>query len=231
MMKKHVLIAMGLIWLDVACSQIGNEGSGRMVSSGKDPAEAQVIQFIYTSDLHYGKSRQQFRGAKDVDARVVNAAMVARMNELPGAILPDDDGLRAGEPVGPIALVIETGDIGNRQEGTGETAIQRSAISWAQFKEDFIEGLQVRDGDGQLAGLLLAPGNHDVTNAIGDYEPMTPARDATCLAEIFNRMVNPAVPRTKDTYDYATDKVHTSRNVAGIHLIFLNLWSDSGERA
>ena len=71
MMKKHVLIAMGLIWLDVACSQVRNEGSGRMVSSGKDPAEAQVIQFIYTSDLHYGKSRQQFRGAKDVDARVV----------------------------------------------------------------------------------------------------------------------------------------------------------------
>jgi hypothetical protein len=195
------------------------------------PAGPAVFQFVYTSDQHYGITRTAFRGGTNVDSHIVNAAMVAEMNTLPGTIFPSDSGVRAGSPVGAIDMVIETGDIANRMEVVSNVQVQSAAASWAQFSIDYINGLNLFDQSSNRAPLWLAPGNHDVSNAIGYYTPMVPTTDATSMAGIYNFMLNPAVPLTASTYNYAADKIHYSKDLGGIHMAFLNMWPDSGERA
>ena len=63
------------------------------------PARAELVQFVYTSDQHYGITRKAFRGLDKVSSREVNAAMVQAINTLPGISLPEDGGVRAGQPV------------------------------------------------------------------------------------------------------------------------------------
>ena len=195
------------------------------------PVGPAIFQFVYTSDAHYGITRANFRGGANVNGQVVNAAMVAEINNLSTTTLPTDNGVRAGLPVGSLDMVIETGDIANREEGTGASAIQSAALSWAQFKNDYINGLSVLDQNGVKSALWLLPGNHDVSNAIGYYKTMTPAKDATSMAEIYNFMFSPAAPLTAASYDYSTQKIHYSKDLGGIHMAFLNMWPDSGERA
>ena len=48
------------------------------------PARAELVQFVYTSDQHYGITRKAFRGLDKVSSREVNAAMVQAINTLPG---------------------------------------------------------------------------------------------------------------------------------------------------
>src|SRR6266481_3081572 len=98
-----------------------------------------------------------------------------------------------------MSFVIVTGDIANRQE-LYPIHIQSAAVSWGQFEESFIKRLALTDAAGRPAPLLLVPGNHDVSDAIGSPSKMLPETDATSMAEIFNRMTHPAVPRTKATY-------------------------------
>lgn len=186
--------------------------------------------FVFTSDVHYGINRGNFRGAGNVESRVVNAALVAKLNALPSAVLPNDRGLRAGQPVGPIEFAIITGDITNRQE-LYPIRIQSAAVSWAQFEETFISRFALKNARGEPAPLLFVPGNHDVSNAIGSPSRLVPATDATSLAEIYNRMIRPAVPRTKDTYRYATDPIIFSRDFGGAHCIFLTVWPGKDARA
>lgn len=64
-----------------------------------------------------------------------------------------------------------------------------------------------RQKNNNQSPLFLVPGNHDVSNAIGFYEKMSPAKDATSMAEIFNRTMNLSVLRTKGTYSYDKEKV------------------------
>ena len=189
-----------------------------------------VIQFVFTSDPHYGITRDNFQGASKVDAHIVNAAMVAKMNALPVLKLPADGGINEGQTIGAIDFIAETGDIANRQEGAAEKHIQSAAESWNQFKADYIDGLTLKNRNNEKTPLYIVPGNHDVTDAIGFYKPMYPAKDATSIAAIYNLMMKPAVPKTKDTYNYATDKIHFSLNIDGIHFIFITMWPDSGER-
>jgi hypothetical protein len=191
---------------------------------------ATTVTFVFTSDVHYGLTRGSFRGAGNVESRVVNAAMVKKINGLPAALLPDDGGLHAGRPVGPVDFTIITGDLSNRQE-LYPIRIQAASVSWGQFEDGFIRGLTLKGPDGQPTPLLLVPGNHDATNAIGSWSKMVPATDATTMAEIYNRMLHPATPRTKETYSYATDKVYFSRDFGGAHCIFLTIWPDSVARA
>lgn len=188
------------------------------------------VTFVFTSDVHYGIARSYFRGGANVEARVVDAALVAKINGLPAAVLPRDDGLRAGQPVGPLDFVVVTGDIANRQE-LYPLHIQSAAVSWQQFEDGFVKPFALTDAGGRPVPLLLVPGNHDVSNAIGSPSTLVPATDATALAEIYNRMMHPAVPRTKDTYRYATDKVCYSRDVGGAHAVFLTMWPDRAMRA
>ena len=43
-------------------------------------------------------------------------------------------------------------------------------------------------------------------------------------------MLRPATPKTNADYHYATDKINYSRNIGGIHFMFITLWPDSAER-
>ncbi len=191
---------------------------------------AAPVTFVFTSDLHYGLNRGRFRGAGNVEAQVVNAALAEKINGLPAAALPNDGGLRAGQAVGPVAFVIVTGDLTNRQE-LYPLHIQSATTSWRQFEESFIRRLRLVDAAGRPTPLLLVPGNHDVSNAIGAPSRLVPETDATSMAEISNRMMHPAVPRTKESYRYATDKIQFSQDFGGAHCIFLTMWPDSVARA
>ncbi len=191
---------------------------------------ATPVTFVFTSDVHYGITRGSFRGAGNVESRVVDAALVAKINRLPTAVLPKDDGLRAGEVVGPIEFSVITGDIANRQE-LYPIHVQSATVSWAQFEETILKPYALKNAAGETAPLFLVPGNHDVSDAIGSPSKMVPERDATSMAEIYNHMLRPAVPLTKDTYDYAKHKIYYSRDFGGAHCIFLTMWPDSTARA
>jgi 3',5'-cyclic AMP phosphodiesterase CpdA len=204
-----------------------------MVAYGSDTAQPLTsTQFVFTSDPHYGITRDNFPtiGAPKVDAHIVNAAMVWVMNSLPTVTLPcNDNGVNACKPVGAIDFVANTGDIANRMEASSK--VQNAADSWSQFETDYINGLTLNDKNGNRAPLFLIPGNHDVSNAIGFYKTLSPLKDATSSVQIFNRMMNPAVLRTKETYDYATDRVFYSKEIGGVHFIFISIWPDSVARA
>jgi hypothetical protein len=190
---------------------------------------AESATFVFTSDVHFGIARGTFRGEGNVSSRVVNTALVAKMNHLPAQSFPNDSGLRAGERIGAIDFVVITGDIANRME-LYPLHIQTAEKSWSEFAAVYFDGLTLKGPAGPTP-LYLVPGNHDVSNAIGSPTVMVPARDATSMVEMYNRMVRPATPATKDTYDYARQKVIYSRDVAGAHFIFLSMWPDSSARA
>jgi hypothetical protein len=210
----------------VGCLLWAGAGRAAEPATGSPPP----VTFVFTSDVHYGLARGSFRGEGNIESRAVNAAMVAKINGLPAARLPGDGGLNAGRLVGPVDFVVITGDLTNRQE-LYPIHIQSASVSWGQFESGFIGGLALTARDGRPTPLLLVPGNHDVTNAIGSVTKMVPERDATTLAEIYNRMLHPATPRNKETYRYSTDRIIYARNFGGVHCIFLTIWPDSVARA
>ncbi len=161
-----------------------------------------------------------------VDSQIVNEAMISQINTLPGLQLPNDAGIGAGKKISAIGYVAETGDIANREEN----GYQAAAVSWKQFTEDYGHKLTIQNKEGKPAELLLVPGNHDASDAIGFYRPMVPPTDATSMAGIYNLMLHPSVAKTKDTYNYATDKINYSKNIGGIHFVFLTIWADSANR-
>jgi hypothetical protein len=89
----------------------------------------------------------------------------------------------------------------------------------------------VSDRDGRPARLFVVPGNHEASNAVGFYRPMTPPIDKTSMVEIYNRMLSPAVPKSATMFDYARDRVLHSKDVRGVHLEFQQVWPDSIGRA
>ncbi len=191
------------------------------------PVTYGIAQFVYTADLHYGESRT-FRGAK-VEAKMVNEALVQQINKLPAMTYPADGGVRAGTMVGAFDYVIIGGDITTLQE-VGPPKIQSATVSWGQFAADYLNGITLTNRDNQKAGFLLECGNHDVSNDIGHPKPIYPLSDASAMVNIYNLMLNPPVPLTNSTYNYSTDKINYSKNVAGVHLMFVNMWPDSAER-
>jgi len=219
---RVLVLATLAIW-----SSIGLMGCSTLSQSTLTPT-----QFVFTSDPHYGIKRDNFPtiGAPKADAHTVNAAMVEVMNALSTVKFPaDDHGVNASQPVGAIDFVVNTGDIANRMETS--TNVQSAADSWAQFETDYINGLTLKDKNNNKTPLYIVPGNHDVTNAIGFYKTMNPPKDATSMAQIFNRMMQPAGLRTKETYNYYTDKVFYSKDVGGVHFLFISMWPDSAARA
>ncbi len=160
-----------------------------------------VIQFVYTSDVHFGITRAQFRGEANAPSLTVNQAMVKQIKTLPG-----------------IQFIVITGDIANR----AEPPYQSAAASWAQFTDTYIKGLNIP--------LYLVAGNHDASNAVGYYRPMAPLKDASSMAGIYNYMFHPATPKTAETFDYKKDKIHYSKDIGGVHFMFIQIWADSAER-
>lgn len=195
--------------------------------SASTAAQDTVLQFVFTSDVHYGITRAHFRGVDSVPSTVVNRAMIAAINRLPGTSLPADDGAGAGGQIDHLDGILLTGDIANRME----TGIQPAAASWHQFEADFDNLVKTKDRRAKPTPIWMGPGNHDVSDAVGFWRPMHPATDASALAGVYNRMMNPAQPRTAATYNYATDKIHFYRDVAGVRLVFVDVWPDSTDEA
>jgi 3',5'-cyclic AMP phosphodiesterase CpdA len=194
-------------------------------------AQADVVQFVFTADVHYGISRPGFRGVRNVDAQVVNAALVSQINRLPEAVFPGDGGDAANRLVGTFDFVAIGGDIANRAEATNSSeAIQSAAVSWQQFRSSYIDGLKLHTRSGSRSPVYAVPGNHDISNAIGYYKPMTPLTDKTSMAELHNLMMRPVVPKTPAILDYPRDKVLVSHDIGGVHFIFITLWPDSSVR-
>jgi hypothetical protein len=184
------------------------------------------VQLVFTSDLHFGLTKEIFRTKANVPAADVNAAMVDQINMLHNATLPADSGILAGQKINGIDALVITGDIANREE----KGLQASAISWMQFREDYVRRLHIKTSKGRPALLLITPGNHDASNAIGYHKPMEPVTDGTAITSIFNMMMHPAITRTPADFNYRKDKIHYSKNIRGIHFMFVNLWPDSSER-
>jgi len=185
-----------------------------------------ITHFIFTSDVHFGLEKKNFRGKINVSASEVNIAMVDAMNMISQTILPNDKGIAANNKVKSVAAVIITGDIANRQE----KEIQPATQSWKEFEACYLKRLSVQNSNGNKAPLYLVAGNHDISNAIGHYKMMKPEKDAASYIGIYNLMMQPSVPKTNQSFNYETDKVHYSKDIAGIHLLFINLWPDSAER-
>jgi len=189
-------------------------------SYGQNANNTPIINIVFTSDAHYGITRAKFRGDTSVPAYRVNAAMISQVNTLPSLALPD------GKSVGPIDYVIQTGDIANRME----VPIQSAAVSWGQFEKDYMHDIKLTGHNGKPAQLLMVPGNHDISDAIGFYKTMNPVTDPTSMVKIYNLMLKPQKPMTNEAYNYATDKINYSRDIGGVHFVFITLWPDSAER-
>ena len=174
------------------------------------------IRFVFTTDVHYGITRPVFRGRGEAPAYVVNAALGDTLNTL--------------TPItGPMDFVAVGGDVANREEASDE--IQPATASWGQFAHDYLERLTLRTAAGAKTPVYVVPGNHDVSNAIGYKEKtLKPATDNASLLAIFNLMMAPA-RRTATSYDYRKNHVLTSRDIAGVHFVFLTIWPDAVGRA
>jgi hypothetical protein len=153
--------------------------------------------------------------------------MIAAINRLPHAKLPHDGGVGEDKSITHIDGILITGDIANRQE----TGIQPAATSWRQFESDYDHLVTTKDRNQQPTPLFLTPGNHDAADAIGNWRPFQPTTDASSMVGMYNRMVQPAQPVTTATFNYSTDKIHYTRDIAGVRLLFVNCWPDSSEQA
>jgi hypothetical protein len=193
---------------------------------GRNP-KSHIIQFVFISDSHYGTKRAAFRGATDVESNVVNTAMVAKVNTLSTLTFPNDNGIKGGKVVGGIDYVINAGDIANRQESSSK--IQSATASWMEFTTSFLNGITLKNNNNQNTEILLLPGNHDISNAIGHYKTLSPLKDNGSMVGIYNYMF-PAAKKTIESFDYPKDKIHYSKDFSGLHLVFINMWPDSTER-
>ena len=131
-----------------------------------------IVNFVYTSDNHYGIVRPFFRGGVNVSAQTVNEAMIAKMNTLPSLTFPNDGGVGAGQLVGHIDFLVDTGDLANRSEpqaavgainnvsylgatvnypGNAAYTAAVSSVTWAQYQHDFLGDTNT----GNRAGGLL----------------------------------------------------------------------------
>lgn len=186
---------------------------------------AQPTTFLYTSDAHYGIKRSAVFGSYS-NAAQVNGLMIRSMNNIPNETLPGDSGIKAGQQVGAIDFVAMTGDIANRMQAP----VQSATASWNQFKNDYINSINVLDKSGKKAALYLTPGNHDVSNAIGYTKPLSPATDDAVMFNLYNMFMNPATPLTAGTYNYNTQRIVYSKEVGGVHFVFLSMWPDKTVR-
>ena len=184
----------------------------------------QITQMVFVADLHYGLTRA-FRG-NVVSASGVNETMVSQINSLPNAVFPKDGGVNAEKKIGFIDYVAVGGDITNRQQ----SGIQSATTSWAQFSADYLNGVTLKNKKNLPTEFLLTCGNHDVSNAIGFPKSLSPATDNAAMMNIYNLMLKPTKPKTTATYNYSTDKPNYSKDIVGVHFMFITMWPDSAAR-
>lgn len=200
--------------------------------------------FVYTSDTHYGIKKVPFSGMSS--AQQVNGAMIAEMNRIQTAniALPNDNGVNAGQQLGGVDFVAVTGDAVNRSEGAIYPYKNAPAAAmWPQFQADYYNVLNLKDRSGIKAPLFMTTGNHDTSNAVGYYKSGS-VLDATAYANIYNLMMKPSTAMTNTSFiggtpdaataaaSYATpgNRIVTSRDVNGVHFVFVGMWPDSVSR-
>jgi len=149
-------------------------------AQGKDS----IIQFVFTSDVHFGLTKENFRGQKNVSAAAVNKAMVNEINQLNTKTFPLDNGVQSNKSIKKLDAIVITGDIANRME----TGIQSATKSWNEFSSVFLDGLKIKKTSNEKSDLLIVPGNHDMSNAIGFHRPMEPKKDPASMLGIYNLM-------------------------------------------
>ena len=147
---------------------------------------------------HTAVVRELLKQGANVDAQVVNAAMIREINTVPQLTLPIDGGVGAGKKIGAVDYLIQTGDIANRMEASYQSA----SASWSQFETDYIQNVTLTDHNHKKTTLLLVPGNHDISNAIGFSKPMEPKTDPTAMVKIYNLMLKPVNAKTNANYNY-----------------------------
>jgi hypothetical protein len=164
-------------------------------------AQEKKVRIVFISDLHFGLKKAHFRNSKDsVSSEDVNMAMAKAIISL-----------------GKIDYIAITGDIANRQQ----IPLQSASVSWKQFLEVY-EPLHIP--------MLITPGNHDLSNAIGYYKPMYPQMDKTGLVGMYNLIHNGQHLDTSG-FVYNDSLFNYSRTIAGIHCEFISIWPDSANRA
>jgi hypothetical protein len=182
-----------------------------------------IVHFIFTSDVHFGLSKEKFRGNSNVSALEVNKAMVQVMNQLTGQRIPMDNGVQSNHIINGVDALVITGDIANRMEG----GVQSATKSWEEFETIFIDSLHILTNKKTKSNLFVVPGNHDMSNAIGFHKPMSPKKDAASMLGMYNLMF----PEKKVTqFDSSLNRIHYSKDLNGVHFIFLSLYPDSAER-
>ena len=195
--------------------------SGNVRPSADAP---EVVHFVFVSDMHYGTTRT-FNG-KVCTTEEVCMSMLEVINSLPDNYLPCDDGVGACHAIEGIEMIVNGGDVINRQE----IGIQSAAISWEQFKTGFVDKVTTKTKAGEKTELYVLPGNHDVSNAIGYFQPMYPLTDASAMAGIYNLMFYPKIPMTAEKYNYAADKMNLSVERFNVCFFFVNIWPGTAER-
>ena len=202
---------------------ISNLVNTGFAQKSKLPLKDSIVQFIFTSDVHFGLTKNSFRGKSNISALEVNKAMVKSMNQLKGQFIPNDNGVYANQVIKGLDALVITGDIANRMED----GIQSATKSWEEFKIAFLDSLYITQSNNIKSNLFLVPGNHDMSNAIGFHRPMAPKKDAASLLGIYNLMFP---EKQVKEFDSSLNRVHYAKDINGVHFIFLSLYPDSAER-
>jgi hypothetical protein len=89
----------------------------------------QDVHFVFMSDVHFGITRQHFRGQDSIDATIVNKAQVDAINKL-------------GKEIKYLDSTVEGSDIANREE----IPLQNAATSWSKFTNCYLKGIKPSPG-------------------------------------------------------------------------------------
>ncbi len=215
-MKKHTPIILTFF-----CISFIFKATNAQISNAT--SKDSIVQFVFTSDVHFGLTKEKFMGNTNVDAFSVNKAMVQAMNQLQGQSFPNDNGVQASQVINGFDATVITGDIANRMEGE----VQSATKSWQEFTTVFIDSLKITNKKKEKAKLWVVPGNHDMSNAIGFHRPMAPKKDAASMLGIYNLMFP---EKQVKEFDSSLNRVHYANDINGVHFIFLSLYPDSAER-
>jgi hypothetical protein len=218
------------------------------------------VQFVALSDVHFGYIRVYpltISGTATQDAKTINTALIGTVNALSTLAVPADGGVGAGAPVGAVDFVAVTGDIANRYQtdsaASGPSpanlnAVQNATASYADFTSIVLNGVTLKNKTGAAAKFLLSPGNHDVSNAIGNQKipgssatgaPATPNRvDAGSMKALYKvakgidyvGTYDLAAFETTNASGAAINKPNYSMDVGGIHMISVTIWPDDSNR-
>lgn len=208
------------------------------------------VQFVITSDVHYGHTRafaitDTINGGITTDAVKINAMLVKSVNAVSTMTFPADGGVAAGTVVGGIDLVAVTGDLATRFEATGLAATnnQKSAIIYGQFSAGWLSGVTLKNTAGASAKWLLTTGNHDVSNAIGNVKIPAANVDGSALTEILkvakagtatvyagDSVANLAQYNVVNASGAAVNRPNYSQDINGIHFVSVSIWPDTANR-